>query len=128
MVLCQRAQCIDPFDNPAAALVKAWSIGKTRGCPAFQEHAMIQLIRAHRQYNLSPGTLKAVYEYFNAVPGSKLHQRVIDQFTFNVKQNDARDSNGTTWVDYAKDVKKFGPYFIKACVDAGAVGERERTL
>lgn len=86
---------------------------------------MIQLIRAHRQYNLYPGTLKAVYKYFNAVPGSKLHQRVIDQFIFNVKQNDARDSNGTTWVAYAKDVKKFGPYFI---VDAGAVGERERTL
>ena len=87
---------------------------------------MMQLIRAHRHYNLSPGTLKAVYEYFNAVPGSKLRQWVVDQFTFNVKQGDAGDSNGATWVAYAKDIKNFGPYFIKACVDTGAGLENAR--
>ena len=87
---------------------------------------MMQLIKAHRHYNLSPGTLKAVYKYFNGVPGSKLRRWVIDPFTFNVKQGDAGDSNEATWVAYAKAIKDSGPDFIKACVDAGARLENAR--
>ncbi|KAL8784602.1 MAG: hypothetical protein Q9213_003857 [Squamulea squamosa] len=64
-------------------LCVVWGLGDKLNCPAFQDHAMLQMLTLHEDIYLQQDVVADAYK--TSAPGSKLRKFVVDQFLHEIR-------------------------------------------
>lgn len=91
------------WDVDALTCTAAWALGAEIICPAFQDHAMLQLINLHRQHNITTETIRAIYQ---CCPYTELHKWAVWQHVADTRAVYPRN-DATEWVDVGVGVPDF---------------------
>lgn len=98
-------------DEFAVTLTKAWTLGDKLGCTAFQDAAMLSLIKNH---TAKVGTSEVILlAYVGSAAGSKLRQYAIDQFRGDAKSGGLADCADER-VSLARDVEEIGMDLVRS--------------
>lgn len=106
-------------DSNAQECIEAWVLGQKLGCPAFQDHAMLQLIGIHKSYDISPETLRAAYQSSTSM-GELRHWAVYGHLS-DAGSGHAVDE-ADQWLDVGKVVKDFAVDVVYTLAKAGLRG------